>query len=117
MFGGIPATAALARTSLNVQSGATSRVSGIINSFMLLVISKLLLPYFSYIPMSTVAAILVLVAVRMVDVTHLKHLYNFEKGQFYISIFTAVLCVLVDTMTGLVIGSILSLIIYAGSYN
>ena len=56
---------------------------------------------------------LVLVSVRMINWTHLGHLYVFERSQFIISILTATLCLLFDTMTGLVMGSILSLVIYA----
>eukprot|EP01039_Chlorochromonas_danica_P008941 gene8941-9864_t len=113
MFGGIPATAALARTSLNVQSGATSRISGILNAFVLLLLSNILLPYFKFVPMATVAAILTMVAIRMVDVSHLHHLYVYDKTQFSIAMFTAFLCISVDTMSGLILGSIVSLLIYA----
>lgn len=80
---------------------------------MLLMLSKIFLPYFSFVPMSTIAAMLALVSLRMIDFKHLSHLWKFDRKQFYISIFTALLCVVLDTMSGLIIGSVLSLIIYA----
>ena len=113
VFGGIPATAALARTALNVQSGATSRMSAVLNACALLLIAKILLPFFSYVPMSTIAALLVLVAVRMIDYKHLSHLWTYERHHFVIAILTAFVCVFVDTMIGLVVGAVVSLLIYA----
>eukprot|EP01038_Epipyxis_sp_PR26KG_P015538 gene15538-20979_t len=113
-FGGFPATAARARMSLNVQSGATSRVSALINAIVLFMIAYvIILPYFSYVPMSTIGAILVIVAYRMIDVNHLVHIFKYEKSHFLIAMITALICVFVDTMAGLVAGALLSLLIYA----
>eukprot|EP01041_Mallomonas_annulata_P007682 gene7682-15729_t len=110
--GGVPATAALARTSLNIKSGAKSRVSAIMACGFLLLISALLLPYFKYIPMSTIAAILFVVAYRMVDFEHLHHLWRYDRQTFYIAMATAFICIVWDTMTGLIAGSVVSLLFY-----
>jgi sulfate permease, SulP family len=76
MFGGIPATAALARTALNIKSGATSRVSGIICSTGVVALSLIFLPYFKFLPLPNIAAILVNVAIRMIEVDEIKHIYS-----------------------------------------
>lgn len=65
--GGIPATAALARTALNIKSGATSRAAGIVNGVFIILLSTVLFDLFKYLPLPVVAAILVNVAVRMVE--------------------------------------------------
>ena len=75
-FGGIPGTAALARTALNVKSGATSRVSGIICSAAVTFLSLILFPYFKFLPLPSVAAIVVHAALQMVDVEELQNIYH-----------------------------------------
>ena len=57
LAGGIPATAALARTSLNIRSGATHKISAGISSIFIIIISMALLGYFKYMPLAIVAAI------------------------------------------------------------
>ncbi len=76
MFGGIPATAALARTALNVKSGATCRVSGIISSISFITLSLIFLPYFKFLPLPNVAAILVNVAMHMFEIDEIIHIYT-----------------------------------------
>ena len=65
IFGGIPATGAIARTATNIRSGATSPVSGIVHSLTLLAIVLVAAPLAKYIPLPTLAAILMVVAYRM----------------------------------------------------
>lgn len=113
VLGGIPATAALARTALNVKSGATSRVSGIISAIFILIIALALFDYFTYMPMPTIACILLMVAVRMVDTHHLAHMWKWDKPMFTVSIITAVICVVADTSLGIVVGALLSLLVAA----
>jgi hypothetical protein len=76
LFGGIPATAALARTALNIKCGATSRVSGIISAFTVILLSLIFLPYFKFLPLPNIAAILVNVAIRMIEVEEIKLIYS-----------------------------------------
>lgn len=70
LAGGMPATAALARTSLNVKTGAISKLSATISSISIILISFILLSYYRYIPMAVIAAILVFVAISMVELEH-----------------------------------------------
>ncbi len=73
-FGGIPATAAIARTALNVRSGGSTPVSAVVHSLFLLAALLLLAPLLSHIPMAAMAAILVAVAWNMSEVGHVIHL-------------------------------------------
>jgi SulP family sulfate permease len=113
IFGGIPATAALARTVLNISAGANSRASAIIGTAALLVIAVLFLPEFLLMPLPTVAAILSKVALRLMDPTHMVHMFGFDRNMFWIAVFTAAASVFLDTTVGLAGGSLISLLLYA----
>lgn len=110
--GGIPATAALARTSLNVKSGATHKTSGLINAVSVAVISLFLLPYFTYIPLPVIAAILVTVAVRMIGHEHFVRMYQIDKKSFFMSLLVAFVTIYVDPIIGILIGASISLFLF-----
>lgn len=109
--GGIPATAALARTSLNIQTGATSRISAIIGCLSMLLLSFVFLPFFKYLPMTTIAALLVVVAIKMINVQTMVHLYHHDRSGLFILILSAAVCFFIDTVAGLVVGGLLSLLL------
>eukprot|EP01122_Echinamoeba_exundans_P012126 TRINITY_DN5012_c0_g1_i1.p1 TRINITY_DN5012_c0_g1~~TRINITY_DN5012_c0_g1_i1.p1 ORF type:complete len:853 (+),score=264.82 TRINITY_DN5012_c0_g1_i1:55-2559(+) len=113
IFGGVPATAALARTTLNIKTGATSRASGIISAISVCLISLVFLNWFKYLLLPAVASILMVTAVRMVELKHLMHMYRFDRKMFWVTIFTAVVCVARDLTDGIIAGGIVSLFIYA----
>ena len=110
--GGIPATAALARTSLNIKSGATHKSSAVMSAVFVAVISLFLLPYFAYIPLPVVAAILVVVAVRMIEHEHVKRMYAIDRRSFFIALIVAVVTVWIDPMIGILVGAAISLVIF-----
>jgi MFS superfamily sulfate permease-like transporter len=110
MAGGIPATAALARTALNVKSGATSRGSGIINGLSIILLSTALFGMFKYLPLPVVAAILVNVAMRMVEWPEVKLLYKMDKPMFLVAIISALICIIEDPTLGIVAGAFLAMI-------
>jgi SulP family sulfate permease len=66
LLGGMPCTGVLIRTSVNYTSGAIFKMSQLINAIVVLAFALLLMPYFSYIPMSVVASILITSACRLV---------------------------------------------------
>lgn len=117
IFGGIPATAALARTSLNVKSGATSKVSATISSIMIALVSVIFISYFKYLPMAVVASILVYVAFRMVEAEHFKHIYAHNKSAFGLSIVVTLITVIQDPIVGILVGSIISLLIFVNHFS
>jgi len=113
IFGGIPATAALARTALNIRSGATSRVSAILNVIFVVFLSLVLLRFFKHLPLPVVAGIIVVVAWRMVDHNHFVRFWKLDKTVFCLSILCAVVCIVRDPTSGIVVGMILSLLIFS----
>lgn len=112
LFGGIPATAALARTSLNIKTGATNKISATISSLFIIIISFALLSTFKFIPMAVIAAILVFVAIRMVEVHHLKHMFRNDKIAFILAMLVAIITVVEDPIVGILFGTALSLIVF-----
>ncbi len=112
LVGGIPATAALARTVLNVKTGAKSKVSATFSSLFIAALSALCLPYFTYMPMAVIAAILVHVAVNMIERQHFARLFAHDKINFSISILVALITVYKDPIIGIFGGAVISLLFF-----
>jgi SulP family sulfate permease len=108
--GGIPATAALARTTLNIRSGATHKISCAISSIFVLSISMLLLGYFKYMPLAIVAAILTVVGFNMIEVHHFKRMFQSDRTNFYIALLVATITVLEDPIIGIFLGATFSML-------
>lgn len=117
LFGGIPATAALARTALNVKSGASHRASAGVNSAAILIIGILLIPFFKYLPLAFVAAILVYVAIRMVEREKLHHIYRHDRWAFYITLLVASVTAFEDPIVGILSGSVISLLFFVNEMS
>lgn len=113
--GGIPATAALARTALNIRSGGQSRLAGIFNALFTLLIGMFALPLFGYMPLCIVAALLFQVAVGMVETKHLHHAFHIDRGAFWLTILVGILCFVFDPTTAIVIGAVAGLLRFAES--
>ncbi len=111
LVGGMPATAALARTALNIKSGATSRMSGVLSSIFIALGSFFLLSYFYYMPMPVIAAILVYVAFNMIEHHHFERLWLYDKGNFYIALLVATITIYADPIIGIIAGIIISLLL------
>ena len=75
LFGGIPTCGAIARTTLNARSGAQTRVAGIFNALALLLIMLFLAPIVGQVPTAALAGLLILIAIKMVDVTAYRRLF------------------------------------------
>lgn len=112
MAGGIPATAALARTSLNIKSGAVDNTSAVISCVAVALISLFLLPYFKFIPMAVIAAILVTVAVRMIEKEHFVRMYKVDKRSFIVAMLVAFVTIYEDPIIGILFGVAISLFIF-----
>ena len=80
LFGGIPATGAIARTATNIKTGATSPMSGIIHGVFVLVTLLLLAPFASHIPLASMAPILMVVAWNMSERKHFAHIVKAKSG-------------------------------------
>lgn len=112
LAGGIPATAALARTSLNIKSGADDRTSAITSSLLIIIISLVLFKFFRFLPMAIVAAILADVAIKMVEAHHFVRFFQYDKKAFYISLIVAFITVYEDPIMGILIGAVIALLMF-----
>lgn len=110
LAGGIPATAALARTALNIKSGATSRAAGIVNGISITLLSTLFFRYFKFLPLPCVATILVNVAWRMIEWPEVKLLYKLDKPMFLVAILSALICIFEDPTLGIIYGALFAMV-------
>ncbi len=112
LAGGIPATAALARTSLNIKTGATHQTSAAISSVCIALISFFLLAYFRYIPMAAIAAILMFVAFRMVEVHAFTRMFRTDRKEFALAMVVAFVTIFEDPIVGILFGTAASLLLF-----
>jgi sulfate permease, SulP family len=112
-FGGIPATAAIARTALNIRTGGTTPMSAVIHSLFLLLAILFLAPFLSYIPMAAMAAILIVVAWNMSEVEHVVHLIK-TAPRAEISVFLVCygLTVAIDMQVAVAAGMMLAAMLF-----
>ena len=104
LFGGLPATAAIARTAVNVRSGATSRMAAVVHALFLLLVVLLLAPVVGHIPLAALAGVLIATAVRMVEVGSVRTLVRAGRGDAVVLVGTAVATVAFDLVTAVVLG-------------
>ncbi len=108
LFGGIPATAAIARTAVNVRSGATSRLAALTHALVLLVIVLVAAQWVSEIPLAALAGVLVATAVQMVRVSSLTALMRSTRGDAAVLVITAAATVLFDLVTAVLLGLVVA---------
>ncbi len=112
LFGGIPATGAIARTMANINNGGKSPVAGIIHAVVLLLIYLFLMPYAVYIPLSCLAAILVMVAYNMSEWRTFRYLLKGEKSDIAVLLITFGLTVIVDLTVAIEVGVVLAIALF-----
>lgn len=112
MFGGIPATGAIARTATNIKNGATSPLSGIIHGFVVLLVLLLFAPYASKIPLASMAPILMIVAWNMSERRVFFQLLKTRTGDSLVLAITFLLTVFLNLTWAVGIGLILAIIIF-----
>ncbi|HYN65815.1 MAG TPA: SulP family inorganic anion transporter [Ornithinibacter sp.] len=104
LLGGIPATAAIARTAVNVRSGARSRLASVVHSVVLLVVVLALAPVVGWIPLAALAGVLIATAVRMVEVSSLRALVRVSRSDAFVLALTFLATVVLDLATAVVLG-------------
>ena len=113
LFGGIPATGAIARTAANVKNGGRSPVSGIVHAIVLLLVLVVLMPYASLIPMPVIAAILFMVAYNMCGWRQfVSVIKTAPKSDITVLVLTFVLTVVFDLVVAIEIGMLIALILF-----
>ena len=112
MFGVIPATGALARTMASINNGGKTPVTGIIHAVVLLLIYLFLMPYAVYIPLSCLAAILVMVAYNMSEWRTFKYLLRGDRSDVAVLLITFFLTVIVDLTVAIEVGVVLAIVLF-----
>ncbi len=112
-FGGIPATAAIARTSVAIKSGAKTRLTGIIHALGLLLAMFVLGPVMSQIPLSALAGVLIVTAWRMNEWSSIKYMFSRKfHGAILKFLITMAATVLLDLTFAIAIGILLGLVLF-----
>ena len=113
LFGGIPATGAIARTAANAKNGARTPVAGIVHSIVLLFVLLFFMPYAGLIPMPTIAAILFMVAYNMSEWKNfVRTVKTAPKSDVIILIATFLLTVLFDLVVAITAGIVLAAFLF-----
>ncbi len=108
LFGGIPATAAIARTAVNVRAGATSRLAALTHAVFLLLVVLVAARWVSEIPLAALAGVLIATAVHMVRVSSLAALLRSTRGDAAVLAITAAATVLFDLVTAVILGLVVA---------
>ena len=112
LFGGIPATGAIARTATNISSGARSPVSAIIHGFTVLAFVLWLSPLTSAIPLACLAAVMVITSYGMLEINAIKNILRGPKSDWSIMLLTFLLTVLVDLTVAVYVGVLLASLLF-----
>lgn len=110
-FSGIPCTAAIARSAVNIREGAKTRMSGIFHALVLFAILLFFGPIAAFIPKAYLAGVLILVSVRMINITEFKTIMHISKMDTTVLIATFVLTVLTDLVFAVQMGMFLAIIL------
>jgi SulP family sulfate permease len=112
LFGGIPATGAIARTATNIRSGARSPVAGIVHAQTLLLILLVAAPLASYIPLATLAGVLFVVAYNMGEWKEIGGIFQLDFTAISVWLVTFALTVFADLTVAVAVGMSLAALLY-----
>ena len=113
LFGGIPATGAIARTAANIKNGGRTPIAGMVHSITLVIVLVVLMPFAGLIPMPTIAAILFIVAYNMCQWRTFVHLLKTApKSDIIVLISTFVLTVIFDLVVAIEIGMVFACLLF-----
>jgi len=113
LFGGIPATGAIARTAANIKNGGRSPIAGMVHAVVLTLVLVVLMPYASWIPMPTIASILFMVAYNMSGWRTFAHLVRTSpKSDIAVLVLTFLLTVIFDLVVAIEVGMLLTCLLF-----
>ncbi len=113
LFGGIPATGAIARTAANIKNGGRTPVAGMVHAVVLLLVLLVLMPLAAYIPMPAIAAILFVVAYNMSEWREFVHICKTSpKSDILVLVTTFVLTVVFDLVVAICVGIVLATLLF-----
>ena len=111
-FGGIPVTGAIARTMTNITNGGRTPVAGIVHTIVLLLIFLFLMPLINYVPMSCLAAVLIVVSYNMSGWRTIIGIFKSPKSDISVLIVTFLLTVIFDLTIAIEIGLLLAVVLF-----
>lgn len=111
-FGGLPATGAIARTATNIRAGARSPVAGIMHAVFLLIFMLFAAPLMAFVPLASLAAVLVVVAWNMSEIDKFRHLLRAPMGDRVVLLVTFALTVMVDLTVAIQVGVVLAAVLF-----
>ena len=113
LFGGIPATGAIARTAANIKNGGRTPIAGMVHAVVILIILIVLMPYAAMIPMPTIAAILFIVAYNMCGWREIVNCIKISpKSDIAVLLITLVLTVVFDLVVAIGVGIVLAALLF-----
>jgi SulP family sulfate permease len=112
LFGGLPATGAIARTATNIRAGAFSPVAGMLHAILLLIFMLALSGLIAYVPLASLAAVLFMVAWNMSEQERFRHLLRAPLGDRVVLLLTFALTILVDLTVAIEVGVVLAAILF-----
>lgn len=112
LFGGLPVTGAIARTSANVKAGGRTPVAGLVHALTLLLIVLCLAPYARFVPMGALAAVLIVVALRMGEWHELTRLGRMPRSDALVLLTTFALTVIFDLVVAVEVGLVLAAVLF-----
>lgn len=112
LFGGIPATGAIARTATNIKSGGTTPVAGIVHACVLLLVMLFLGRFAALIPMAALGGIVAFVAYNMSEVRSFLHMFKSTKSDAAVMVITFLLTVFIDLVVAIQAGILLAMILF-----
>jgi SulP family sulfate permease len=115
LFGGIPATGAIARTATNIKNGGRTPVAGIVHAFVLLLITLFFGQYAKLIPMATLAAVLIVVAYNMSEWRSFIEIFKSPKSDIIVLLTTFGLTVVFDLTIAIQVGMVLAVFLFMRS--
>lgn len=108
LFGGMPATGAIARTALNARAGAETRAAAIVHSVALLLVVLALAPLVGAVPLAALSGVLIVTAVRMVDLATVRQILRSTRSDALVMIATALTTVAFDLVIAVEVGIVLA---------
>lgn len=112
MFGGIPATGAIARTATNIKNGAASPISGVIHGVVVLLVLLIFAPFASHIPLASMAPILMVVAWNMSERKEFAHVLSMKSSDSAVLVVTFLLTVFTNLTISVPAGLLLAILLF-----
>lgn len=112
LFGGLPATGAIARTATNIKAGAKTPMAGIFHAMFLLLFMLFAMDIMAFVPLAVLAAILFIVAWGMSEIGHFIHIFRLSRTDRAVMVLTFLLTVLVDLTVAIGVGVTLACLLF-----